>query len=426
MHILKILGIVLILIALIVVLLMIVLRDVPIPKPTGMFKVGSGIISFEDAQRECPFTGKKRKVFARIFYPTDEQGKEYEPYIDSALADAYAEQMGIPRVAFGKEVSSFAARNVAVSSSENSYPVILFNHGNGAFMKSNMAQFQELVSQGYIVISIGHAFESAYIPFADGAVTMTPAKLREMKELNKNPSELGKDLERSLIEVRNAKNMTEYTEAMRHLTAENKIYASLEESVTLWTEDTKSVIHYLRKIQESDKTEAVIQVMDLERIGVYGHSLGGIIAGEVCVQGVEGVRCGINMDAPQLLYQEAYQSYQVPFGFINSDVQKVGKSEIKLEGVHDMLLNEASVPTFSCTFEESAHYDFCDMTFTTAMKKFTPMLGKIDPLLMNETLNKTLLLFFNAYLKEESLETLEKYHSTLSHTRFKNHPIKGE
>lgn len=421
----KIALVVIVLVVVLLVILSMVLKDIPIPAPTGTYRVGTRTLEAVDAERRCPFSGEKRKLFARVFYPAEQGGSTMEPYMEKALSEAYAKQLGIPAVAFGKEVASFASLDVPVSTAEKRYPVLLFNHGYGAFMKSNMALFQELCSYGYIILSIGHAYESAYVPFESGAITMDPAILTRMKELNRNPKALGEGLYHSLKRVKTAKDFVQYTQEMQRLSTENEPYFILKESVTLWKEDSKAILREIKKRQECEGAESFWDSFDLTRVGVLGHSFGGIIAGELCMDSVEGVRCGLNFDAPPLLFEEEYNPLQVPFGFCSSEKQKVSTWEFEMAGVFDPLLERSAYPGFSCSFQKSAHYDFCDMTFATAMKKFTPMLGSIDPLVMNESLNKTTRLFFDAYLKDGSIDSLEQYHQSLPYTHFKSFK-KGE
>ena len=51
------------------------------------------------------------------------------------------------------------------------HSLIVYNHGYGSYMEANNKLCCELAANGYIVVSVGHAYEASSLLLEDGAVT---------------------------------------------------------------------------------------------------------------------------------------------------------------------------------------------------------------------------------------------------------------
>ena len=67
-------------------------------------------------------------------------------------------------------VDSHAHENAPPASSGIPFPVLLYNHGYSGFPGVHQVLFEDLASHGYIVVSVGHAHESALFVLPDGTV----------------------------------------------------------------------------------------------------------------------------------------------------------------------------------------------------------------------------------------------------------------
>jgi pimeloyl-ACP methyl ester carboxylesterase len=123
--------------------------------------------------------------------------------------------------------------------------VILFSHGWNGFNAQNTSQALELASHGYIVIGIQHTYGAVVTVFPDGTVAPN------------NPNALPKDADDPNYEV-----------VARKL-------------VHQWAGDMTFVLDQFAGLnQEADSI--FFNRLDLERVGVYGHSTGGGAAIQFC------------------------------------------------------------------------------------------------------------------------------------------------
>ena len=87
------------------------------------------------------------------------------------------------------------------------------------------------------------------------------------------------------------------------------------ESTRLWESDTRAAIEKLNQINGTD--DELKGIFDLNRIGIFGHSLGGATAGQMCF-GNTAIKAGINLDGFQFgdLF---HNNLEVPFMFVGSN-----------------------------------------------------------------------------------------------------------
>ncbi|HHW30058.1 MAG TPA: hypothetical protein GXX20_00030 [Clostridiaceae bacterium] len=128
----------------------------------------------------------------------------------------------------------------------NTCPLIIFSHGGISTKTSNLSLYKELASHGYVVASIDHTYH-ALITEIDGVKIYIDSGY--MRELNEEDSH--SDLENS--------------------------YACFQKWMKLRTGDINFVIDTFieKSVNESNSFYSLI---DADRIGVAGHSLGGSAA----------------------------------------------------------------------------------------------------------------------------------------------------
>ena len=59
------------------------------------------------------------------------------------------------------KVKTNCYKNVPIASSEDNYPVIIFNHGYSGHTMQSTILCSDLASSGYIVVSVGHPYEAS-------------------------------------------------------------------------------------------------------------------------------------------------------------------------------------------------------------------------------------------------------------------------
>lgn len=236
-------------------------------EPTGPHRVGTKLYHWVDHQRNEPYSQNptdRRELMVQIWYPAAEKRNgNQEPYIRNIneLSKGLEKTLSIPAFAFShlELVKSHSFMDLQLSDSENHYPILLFSHGFNGFRNQNTFEVEELASQGYIVLSIDHTFDTAATVFPDGRVAYV------------QPFNLTDD------------------EGDSH--------------IKLWEEDVTFVLNQIEKLNQNDETGFFTGRLDTSRIGMFGHSYGGATAAQILAKDSR-VKAAINMDGA--LYGKFY------------------------------------------------------------------------------------------------------------------------
>ena len=207
------------------------------PPPTGPEKVGTMAMRLVDTMRNDPFvsTGAKRELMVRFWYPALPGACVRADYASPKVWTYLAHMSGIPLPAV--KTNSCADAPVA----PGVHPVIVFSHGFTGMFTDATFLFEELASRGYVVVSIAHTHESTAVEFPDGRLIT---------------SAFGSYL------------------APQTLRAEVDSVASIRSARLA---DVKFVLNELWRV-DTTLGGPFHNRLDLTRIGVMGHSLGGEIA----------------------------------------------------------------------------------------------------------------------------------------------------
>ncbi|GAB3939450.1 lipase [Kribbella albertanoniae] len=230
------------------------------PRPTGPFHVGTTELHLVDAGRTDPWvTGRARELMVSVWYPAVGVG-ERAVYLPRGTAEVYGEgaagalQQPVGRVDW---VGARSHAGLMAPVRRGRYPVVVFSPGFGVPRGLASVIVAELASRGYVVVTVDHTFETAAVEFPGGRV-----------ELQTLPA-------------------TGYARTAR----------------ATRVADVRFVLDHLTKLRNGSNPDAeqrrlpegLGQILDLRRIGAFGHSAGGITAADV--MGVDRrVRAGIDLD----------------------------------------------------------------------------------------------------------------------------------
>lgn len=128
--------------------------------------------------------------------------------------------------------------------SQAPYPTILLSPGNDTNATDYVAFTEELVSHGFVVVTIDHSFQSRAVAYPDGRVV----KNKPLGVKNPTPDAF-EAYYRSRVEARVA--------------------------------DMSFVLDELQKLN-ADQSQPLAGMLDLNRVGAMGHSMGGIAAAQIC------------------------------------------------------------------------------------------------------------------------------------------------
>jgi dienelactone hydrolase len=280
----------------------------------------------------------------------------------------------------------------ADSTGDEKYPLVIFSHGSMGMKTSNASTFLDLASNGYVVCSIDFPYLSLFTRSSDGHLNLQAPSFRQ-----------------ELFDVNNGK----YDEATE-LQLEHK-WMGLETTGINFVLDT-----ILASAQDSSSA-AVYQLVDGEKIGLMGHSLGGEASAQVArerfASGQNDIGAVVNLDADLAgEYLEVVNGkevlnnspYPVPILTILSDEleRRINAIPNATDVVAVKHIDATSPQAYEIHFAGTNHMSFTDLAVMSPL--LTSLLNgsvhsaagsDLDPLVTIEKLNDTVLRFFNVFLK---------------------------
>ena len=211
----------------------------------------------------------RRQLMVQVWYPAQAnpsaQRAEYMANANTVTV-AFARLQDKPAFLFGhfKYVSTNALSSLAAAADQHRYPVLLFLEGATGFRQMNTFQAEHLVSHGYIVVAIDQPGVAAAVVFPDGhqADSLTVPQFHSMVRPSYMPG--GSDPLKTGVLLPNGSTLHD-----------NSIIPYLAQDVTF-------TLDQLAALNLADPNGILSGKLDLQRVGVFGVSLGGIVAGEAC------------------------------------------------------------------------------------------------------------------------------------------------
>jgi hypothetical protein len=352
-----------------VLALLSILLQLEFPKPTGSFAVGRTTFRWLDSSRPEVMTDTTddfREVIAEVWYPAEKGTGVRAPYVPelSRIAKGLAASGEVtPFEVVGlRFVRSHSLLGAEVASEQASYPVIFLLPGNATNVEFYAGIADELASRGYIVVGINHPHDVAAVALQDSSVaTFAPEKWSVEKQANE---------------------------------------ARVAERVGVRRED---VLFVLKQLETLNAGGPFSGRLDLTRLGVMGHSLGGITASEVCKAEQRFLAC-LNLDGWQrggpFSTDESAEPPQQPFMLITKETQ-----------LHERLLEKFETIRsggYRVVIYSAGHDSFTDGPLLAP--SLLPLRNKADDLL--SLIRSYTVAFFDQTLKEQPSGLLE--HSSQS------------
>jgi Platelet-activating factor acetylhydrolase, isoform II len=247
-----------------------------LPPPTGPYRIGTVALHLVDRARRDPWltVARRRELMISIWYPaTGDARYPWAPWIPRAAGKLFLRHIipappGTPPTSApptqppslpGVRLPVARARLGAPADlSARRYPVVLYSPGYQEDREIGTALVSDLASRGYIVVTTDYTYEAAEVEFPGGRV-----------EVSRQPAASSAILKAAT--VRNA--------------------------------DTTFVLAALAALNSGVNPDAGHQplpsglagALDLDRVGMFGHSLGGSTTAQAMAAGPE-VRAGIDLD----------------------------------------------------------------------------------------------------------------------------------
>jgi len=378
------------------------------PKPSGPYAIGTLTYHWVDADRPeitTPAEDDRRELVVQIWYPADaDVSSPRAPYLPEAdaLISALARVQGIPafNVFHGnlKYVTTYAVPSAPVAGGEDSYPVLVFLEGLTGFRQMNTFQVEELASHGYIVAAIDQPSAAATVVFPDGRQADMPPldQIRPLVQSSYIPPEEAPTLNGQPVEGGSI--------------------------IPYYASDVRFTLDQLAVLNQSDPNGILTGRLDLERTGIIGVSLGGIVGAETCRVDARPQAC-VFLDAtmPVSVVQEGLRQ---PAIWITRDPEYMrlerqqagGWPEIEIEAhMTSMRAVYNSLPAEGYYVEIPGifHSNFTDIPYWSPLIPRLGFAGPIDVKRAFEIINAYSLAFFDRHLKGESAarfdELLERF-----------------
>ncbi|QOS81191.1 prolyl oligopeptidase family serine peptidase [Paenibacillus sp. JNUCC31] len=349
------------------------------PEPTGSYAIGTFSQQLTDDSREetkSAEVGDKRELMINVWYPVDQDTAKGMPvdHYPAELGEAISLVFGIPPMVFSylDTIPTHVVQGAEVSAAQSKYPVLLFSPGVRSARFQSMTAIEELVSHGYIVVGIDHPYTSALVTFPDGHAVSY--------------------------------------EADPEFATSAELYEYNIKGVGVRAEDASFVLDTLTQWNSHDPKGLLEGKLDLDRVGIFGHSYGGATTTEALAQD-DRFKAGLSLEGG-FWGTVSTTAMKQPFMYIMSggtakslDPNATSKDKVfypEFEPDLDRVMTSSLNDTYYLTVDGFFHQSFTDISLISPQlfaKGMTPEHN------VDITRSYTLA-FFDRYLKGEEEQPL--------------------
>nr|BEK63908.1 lipase [Kitasatospora purpeofusca] len=241
-----------------------------LPQPTGPYAIGTTALRLVDHGREDPWQpGRDRELMISVWYPATRpvQADGRARYMEPRAAGHFGGPDGAgvfnyrtdPGRTDWSGVRTHAGQDAPALPAARPRPVVLYSAGLGDPRTWGTALVEDLVSRGYVVVTVDHPSDASEVAFPDGRLTTSV-----LPALAGQP---GLD-----------------------------IGALLRKVMATRVADTRFVLDELTALRTDRRLPpALAGSLDLDRIGMVGHSAGGFTAAQT-MHDDPRIKAGVNLD----------------------------------------------------------------------------------------------------------------------------------
>lgn len=154
--------------------------QVPLPAPTGPYRIGTTALRLVDRSRRDPWVPSVpyRELMISLWYPTTADGHEPARYMGRRAAAHFDEVLApiIPGYPAGlmnwAGTPTHAGLAAPIAARRGGWPVVLHGPGGGNPRTLGTVLVEELASHGYVVVSMDHTYEASEVEFPDGRLAV--------------------------------------------------------------------------------------------------------------------------------------------------------------------------------------------------------------------------------------------------------------
>ncbi|QRN94799.1 hypothetical protein JRI60_37655 [Archangium violaceum] len=289
-----------------------------LPAPTGSYAVGTTTFDWVDTSRDETFSDAKkdkRELMVRVWYPASPPPRaQPAPYFlvrREGIAQLKGDGLDTP----ARLLDFVHAHAVAEAplAADARFPVLLFSPGAGVPPTLYTSLLEELASHGYVVVATSHTYTTGAVIFPDGRYAP-------------NTEEPGGLFGTPFFDVTVA--------------------------------DLRFVLSQVRALDAGDAQGRFTGRLDLERVGVFGHSVGGAASAIIC-QKEPGVRACANIDGT---FQGSWKK-GVTQPFLVMHTRAID------DGTHRSFIEDRRAPVYAVAVAQSGHLTFSDLPLLLELMK---------------------------------------------------------
>jgi dienelactone hydrolase len=140
-----------------------------VPAPTGPELVGTRVMHLTDPTRQDPYllNGTRRELAVRLWYPAflqPNQNCKSAEYTSPAVWNYFAQLVGVRPF----QVRTNSCWDAPLA--DGAHPVVIFTPGFTAGFTDYTFLTEDLASRGYIVVSVAHTYETTAVQLTDGRI----------------------------------------------------------------------------------------------------------------------------------------------------------------------------------------------------------------------------------------------------------------
>jgi predicted dienelactone hydrolase len=324
-------------------------REVILPSPGGPYPVGRIEYDWVDTRRPDPLAvdpQEPRKLNVWIWYPGERSSSTTSPapYLPPTWIAAREHVAGIGTLLMQNfaRVLAHSTTGLPLATAQASYPLLIMQPGLGPVLPDYTTLCEALASYGYVVVGSTPTGSASFVVFKDGQVAYgTPqGNIPETAAIIDTQRILG-----DLIQV--------------------------------WAGDDRFVLDQVVRLNAADPAGRFTGRIDLDAVGVLGHSFGGASAAQFCSL---DARCKAGVDLDGYPYGDVIPvGLHQPFMFLWSEPPSPNDPAwLRAKRDTEAIFHRLPPGSLQATIDGTRHFNFAD--YAVEFEPLIGLLGELGPI----------------------------------------------